>query len=320
LVVPENDSKPHYIDVLVSGTGQFKVEANIVDLIIDDQGKSLTKAGTTPYSLESQLNLAVDKPLFKLNNSQRLVRIQVSFRGIKLSKVKYGGVQISVGPAFSSSGASKLAAVTTVAIVPQGKDFDLELAKVKPVSTSNLALVQLKRQSPADWLIPDIPGILNSGPAVLNVTARNENELPLYVAEKVEWHFGNSQRKVATNAGSLLIGGQERKLSYSSQQQMVGSDLKLNFLPEQGAVTAKIEINSYLGNTVFKPLTLKASAIIFPWKEWVLNLTLFGLLLWFLLRKRANKDSKTKEPSLAKLFVIFVIKETRKKLKTKSKF
>lgn len=312
LIQDSNGKASGQLHLVVSGGSPSRLTAELVDLALTDTGKTVLKAGLTDYSLLNQLKISPAFYHYSPSTKPQLFIFDLQSSSSELKEVRFGGARVSATADKAASISMNAGLVTSVALIPHGMAFDLEEKKIERLKIESFELVQAKVTTLADSVIPDIPGLINHGPVSARLKVENPNELPLFESARVAWDADDMRIGETSLTQKMLMGNQKTTLISNSVQVLSGHIAPIDFSPSQGVLKVTVEAQSGLGNSDLPPQKLVASALIFPWKEWVLNLGLVSLLLWLALRKRGSK--KNKQPSLAKLFVIYVYKEAKKRL------
>lgn len=308
------------IVVTLSGKTAVKLSIEPIDIVLEEKGKSLVPAGSTNYTLKNQLVFTPGHFEYQPNGGPQQFVFQVSARDPSISEVRYGGLQVTASPqaAKNSSASGSLAAVATFAIVPAGLDLNLPKNQVSSATLSNLQLVQAKRQTLADWIFPDLPGVVNSGPVKLVGKLTNKNELPVFSRQTVSWLSDGKQLVTVDLPQRLLLADQSIDVSSSSTTKIAGSNIEYNFAKQFQNISVEVQEQSFLGSRQLDTQTVEVSVLVLPWKEWLLGLLLGTGLIVLLIRIRKGKSrpkqKSKREPTTLWLFLVWVYKNLKRRL------
>lgn len=304
------------ITVVVSGGKKATLSIQVIDLVLDKTGKSPVPAGSTRYSLAKNLKFEPKSFNYTASKSPQKFTFKVSSSAKNLKEVRYGGIQTVLATAATKSQvSSEIAAITTFAIVPKGLSLELGSSSIRSTEIANLQLVQKSKQSLADWLFPDIPGIVNQAPVVLQMKISNKNDLPVFSTQKVTWASNNNILATQLMPQKLLFAEQVIKISQNSTIARGDSDAQINFAKPFEKLKAKITFSTFLGGQVLKPVTKEIYVLVFPWKEILFWALILGLIIWQLLRSRQRLKSNF-QPNIVWLFLVWVIKSLINRFKS----
>ncbi len=310
------------VEILVSLSGNQAAHLTIapIDIVLDEKGKSLMPAGSTNYSIENQVNFEPAFYNYRPNGSPQQFVFAVTAADKALAEVRFGGLQVVAEPLVNrgASASGNLAAITTFAIVPAGLDFDLPTNQISSVLVSDLQLVQAKRQSLADWLFPDWPGLVNSGPVVLTGHVKNQNVLPVFSQQSLTWSSDGQDLVTSTLPQRLLLAEQQIEVAGTSTTKIAGSNISYNFAEPFQKLTVSVTEQSFLGNRTLAAQTLNVSVLVIPWKEFLLVGLLGAALVLLLIRIRKGKSrpkqKSKREPTTLWLFLVWVYKNLKRRL------
>lgn len=304
------------IEVIVSGGKKARLSLRVIDLILEKTGKSPVPAGSTDYTLEKQLKFEPAFFDYVPSGSPRKFTFRVSAINNDLKEVRFGGIQsVLTTTASKNKASSELAAITTFAIVPMGLSINLGNEALKSAEISGLRLFQKSKNSLADWIFPDIPGIVNQSPVNLEVKIANKNNLPVFTHQEVTWANENRILNTQKLSERLLFADQEIDLSSDSTKLLDNSLIQKNFAKPFETLKVKIVFSTFLGSQILKPVTKEVSVLVFPWKELLFWTLILALVVWKLVRVRRRIVLK-RDPNIVWLFLVWVIKSITKKIKT----
>lgn len=304
------------ITVVVSGSNKARVSLEVVDLVLDKTGKSPVPAGSTKYTLVDQLKFEPEYFNYTPSKAPQKYIFKVSATQSNLKEVRYGGIQ-SLLSSNENVGevSSKIAAITTFAIVPKGLSLSLGDGSIKSTQISDLRLVQKSKRSLADWIFPDIPGIANQAPVTLEAKLENKNDLPIFTTQEITWANDAKKIKVSSLPQRLLFADQEINLSQDSTKFVSNSSVQKNFVKPFESIKVQITFSTFLGGQTLKPISKEVSVLVFPWKEILFWTLILALVVWQLIRGRRKMVSRI-EPNIVWLFLVWVVKGAARKIKS----
>lgn len=307
------------VDVLISGSQDATVTAKFVDVLYGQDGtKENLESGSTPYSLAEVLRIENYDGTFKGSEKTKRIQIKVSTTKSKISEMFYGGFVVQAVPVSNnpkkkevSSTATSTGIVSQINVFPYGFAGGKNKDKILPPKLSYVSLSSTNRTSVIDHIIPDIPGVINSGPIQATVSYRNVGKLPVFVT--ANWTFFADGKKLASQSSprGLIRPGTSASRAAVTQAKVEGTERLANVLPALGVVEIETSLVSEIAGTTFDPVVNKSSVLIMQWKEPFFFIALGITFVWYVLRKRpAKPGSKRKEPSL----LLLAIKALRKEL------
>jgi hypothetical protein len=318
---PGGGTKSFVVDVLVSGSQDATVTAKFVDVLYGEDGnKENLESGSTPYSLAEVLRIENFDGSFKGSERTKRIQIKVSTTQSKISEMFYGGFVVQAVPVSSNPKKKQVSSTSTsTGIVSQINVFPFGFAggknkdKILPSELSYVSLSSTNRTSVIDYLIPDIPGVINSGPIQATVNYKNVGKLPVFVT--ANWTFTTDGKKIASQSSprGLIRPGTSASRATITQAKVEGTEKLANVLPALGVVEIETSLVSEIAGTTFDPVVEKSSVLIVQWKEPFFFIALGLTFVWYVLRKRpAKPGAKRKEPSLLWLAIKALRKEISK--------
>ena len=304
------------VTVIVSGSKRASVSVRVIDLVLDKSGKSPVPVGSTKYTLANQVKFEPESFNYVPSIAPQKFTFRVTAANKELAEVRYGGIQsvLSSKPSENES-PSEIGAITTFALVPNGLSLSLSSSAIKSTEISGLRLVQKSKDSLADWIFPDIPGIANRAPVTLQVKILNKNELPVFTTQRVTWSDKTKSLQVSDLPQRLLFGDQVITLSQDSTTPVGNSSVQRNFAKPFDSLNVKIAFSTFLGDQSLEPVTREVSVLIFPWKELLFWTLILALVVWRLIRTRGKLLSRT-EPNIVWLFLVWIYRLAVRKLKS----
>ena len=319
---PEQPNPTLKFSVIVNGPTAATVNLEFIDLIYDQNGeREIVPTNSTPYSLVKAF-----KPInFSKNYSPRQGGQEFTFEltpvSKKIDQIYFGGVRVNMEP--RGSGNQKQTGTTSTSgsitslinVTPFGFAGELGGNRLQSAKLQGIRFSSENRTSVIDYMIPDLPGVVNSGPIKAEATFENKGELPVFAYANWEFALGNEILASKGSGKSIIMAGETKSRSVITQSAISGSDEFANVLPDFGIVDIKTTIQSELGGTKFDPEVEKSSVLIVQWKEPFFFISLALLILWYVGRKRpAKPGQKRKEPSLLWLAIKALRKEVAKVL------
>lgn len=335
---PDNPNPELNLSVIVTGPQRSNITVEFIDYVYDEKGqKEKLPGNSTSYSLAKIFNVKPFDNSYIPSKSGKEFIVTLIPKAKKINQIYYGGIKVTMEPVSVNPGKSTGAAlpsgsiVSQVNVTPFGFKGDLENGKIQAAQINGVSFIPVNRTTLIDYMLPDLPGLVNSSPIEARVRFENKGTMPVFVT--TSWKFTVGGKVVASKSTNktLAVAGQEISSSVLSQAQVSGSQDMLNVLPGFGLVDIETTVQSELGGTKFEPQVNKSTVLIMQWKEPFFFTLVGAALIWFLLRKRpapsssaqpdisaptTNKPAKNrKEPSLLWLAIIALRKWLTKKLK-----
>jgi hypothetical protein len=306
---------------IVTGPVAAQVNVEFVDYLFDDSGnKTRLPGNSTPHSLAKVFTVVPFQNKYRPSASGAEFLITLKPKQKTIEQIYFGGIKVSMSPIDGSkrggivSAASTGAIASQVNVTPYGFVGDIENGKIIAAEVSRINFTSTNRTSILDSFIPDLPGLVNSGPIEAKVRYQNRGNLPVFAS--VGWEISANQKVLATKRTSktILLGGRSATRSVITQSNIEGSEERINVLPDFGAVKIKTTLDSELGGTKFDPVTVESSVFVVQWKEPFFFTALIACLIWYVSRRRPSKGGqKRREPSL----VWLALKAFKKYLKNR---
>lgn len=319
---PGGGTKSFVVDVLVTGSNDAEITADFIDFIYGADGKKENlESGSTPYSLSEVLTIDAFDGSFKGSQKTKRIQIKVRTKHSKISEMFYGGFVVQAEPASNNPKKKQISAATTssgiisqINVFPYGFAGGKNKDKIQPADFSHVSFSTANRTSVIDMLLPDIPGVVNSGPIEARVDYTNPGKLPVFVT--ASWKFLSEGKQIASqsSARALAQAGKSASRAAVTQAKVEGTEKLANVLPAFGVVEVETILVSDIAGTQFEPIVDRSSVFVVQWKEPFFFTALALTFVWYVLRKRpAKPGQKRKEPSLLWL----AIKAFRKYLRNR---
>jgi len=299
------------VTAIVTGPIPAEINFEFVDYVFEDDGnKTRLPENSTPHSLAKVFDVKTFKNAYKPSSSGSEFVITLVPKFKKIDKIYYGGIKVNMEPTGSStqkgtgSANPSGAIVSQVNVTPFGFAGDIANGKITGAELTRVSFTSTNRTSIIDSLIPDLPGLVNSGPIEAQVRYQNKGEYPVFAF--ASWEFLSEDKVLAKKSinKTILLGGKSATRSVITQSGIEGTQAYANVLPDFGTVKIKTTVASELGGTKFEPVVQESSILIVQWKEPFFFIALGLTFVWYVLRKRPSADGKKrKEPSLAWLAI-----------------
>lgn len=309
-------------NIVITGPAAATINLELVDFVYDENGeRQQVPSNSTPYSLAKVFkNFTFSKNYVPRQGGQEFT-VNLEPVSDKISQIYFGGVQVKMEPRASgkqneTGSTSTSGSVTSfVNVTPFGFAGSVDGNKLKAAKLTGVSFVSVNRTSIIDSLIPDLPGVVNSGPVKATAKYENKGELPVFAFAKWEFAIGDEILASKGTAKTILLAGETKSRSVITQSAITGSEEFANVLPDFGLVDIRTIVQSELGGTQFEPEVIKSSLLMVQWKEPFFFIVLGLIFVWYILRKRPSADDKKrKEPSLLWLAIKALRKELAKQL------
>jgi hypothetical protein len=325
---PNGGTKSFTLDVIVAGSNSSRITAEFVDVIYGADGKKENlPSGSTPYSLSKVLTIEPFDGSFSGSQRSKFIQIKVNVVTSKIQEMFYGGFVVKAEPLTSNSPKKNQNSATSTSsgiisqinVFPYGYGAGKNSDKISAADLTYTSFTAQNRTSVIDYILPDIPGVMNSGPIEAKVNYKNSGKLPIFVS--ATWNFSTGGKKIASqsSARTLVRPGQSASRATITQAKVQGTDALTNVLPSFGVVEVNTTLASDIAGTTFKPVTKTSSVFIVQWKEPFFFIALGILFVWYVLRRRpaqSQVEGKRKEPSLAYLAIVALSKYFKKRIAT----
>lgn len=314
---PNNPEAALEYSVFVNGPTRATISVEFVDYVYGNTGeKENVPANSTPYSLAKVFSIRQFDNEYLPSESGREIKIVLVPKKNKINMLYFGGIKIKLdqvsGNSKKNSSASPSGGILSqVNVTPYGWAGGENKNKIKAAKVASVSFTSTNRTSLIDYIIPDLPWLVNAGPIEAKVRFENKGELPVFAS--ATWKFSSNGKQLATKSSSksIILAGKDATRSVITQSGISGSNEMANVLPNFGLVDIETSVNSEIGGTQFEPEIRKSTILIVQWKEPFFFIALGLTFVWYALRKRpAKSGQKRKEPSLAWL----AIKALRKAL------
>lgn len=317
---PKNPDAALEYSVFVNGPTRATISVEFVDFVYGETGeKENLPANTTPYSLAKVLSVEKFDNEYQPSESGREIKIVLVPKKNKINMLYFGGIKIKLdqvsGNSKKNSSASPSGGILSqVNVTPFGWAGGDNKTKIQAAQFASVSFSSKNRTSIIDYIVPDLPGLVNTGPIEAKVRYENKGELPVFTS--TTWKFISNGKPLATKSSgkSLILAGKDATRSVITQSEISGSSEMVNVLPGFGVVDIETTLLSEIGGTKLKPQVNKSSVLIVQWKEPFFFIALGLTFVWYVLRKRpAKPGQKRKEPSLLRLAIKALRKEAAKR-------
>ena len=287
-----------FLNYSVEGKIPATLSLEIVDLGVDNFGNKIpVPLNSTKFGLRNTIKAELDKTIYIPNGTKQNYRVKLTSLVNSLEGVRLGGVKVNMIPKESSKAGAKTINMVSAIVVSVGaiqygfdiNDFNLQ-AKIK---ASDLRFEPVRRSGILGLIdyIPDIPRVIDHGPADWSISIVNIGMQPL--EQFMRWRIvkgrqtpyeDDTQRYqylYAFEGGSHLtipdqkFREQTRTVIYKNTE--VQSNLRnyskqteVNALPLFGIITADAQVHTSFGAFTGKTQHFSRTYLIFPWKELLL--------------------------------------------------
>jgi uncharacterized membrane protein YuzA (DUF378 family) len=307
-----------YLDYSVEGPIPATLSVEMVDLGVDAGGNKIpVPLNSTKFGLRGIVKPVLDKTTYIPNGKIQKYRVKLTNLVGSLEGVRLGGVKVNLIPQESSKPGSKSinmvsAIVVSVGAIQYGFDMTEFNAQAK-IKGSDLRFVPVRRSGILGLIdyIPDIPFVIDHGPADWSISILNVGIQPL--EQFMRWRivkgrdipYTDDVKKyryvyASENGSHLTIPDQkftERTRTVILKNTEVQSDLRayakpteVNALPLFGFITADAQVHTSFGAFKGKTQHFSRTYLIFPWKE-----VLLIILTYLGYRKARRKIKKARK-------------------------
>jgi hypothetical protein len=289
------------LEVFVSSAEPQRIYVEFVDFFSGQSGqRSQLPAGSTPYSLAKILEIEPFDNYHPGGGRQQLFEVVIRPKAQYERVLFTGGVVVRLEPVGDSGSGFGAASsiLRSMTVTPYGLAASLAEGQLLPAKILRHDLKRLNRSSFIDSVIPDIPGVVNSGAVESSVIYENVGEYPVFAG--VGWEFVHSGAVIASKTFRpvALAPGQVVTKTVTTEVSGTTENSMLNVLPGLGWVSNKISLKSSLGGTDLPTQTYDASFLVLQWKEPLVGfLGLYFLVRWAW-RKNLSKRKKDESASL----------------------
>jgi hypothetical protein len=284
-----------FLNYSVEGKIPATLSIEIVDLGVDNFGNKIpVPLNSTKFGLRNTVKAELDKTIYIPNGTKQNYRVKLTSLVNSLEGVRLGGVKVNMIPKESTKAGAKTINMVSAIVVSVGaiqygfdiNDFNLQ-AKIK---ASDLRFEPVRRSGILGLIdyIPDIPRIIDHGPADWSISIVNVGMQPLEqfmrwrIVKGRETPYKDDKQRYrylyAYEGGShLTIPDQQfrektRTVIYKNTE--VQSNLRnyteqteVNALPMFGFITADAQVHTSFGAFTGKTQHFSRTYLIFPWKE-----------------------------------------------------
>jgi len=304
-----------FLNYSVEGTVPATLSIEMVDLGVDNFGNKIpVPLNSTKFGLRGVVKAELDKEIYIPNGTKQNYRVKLTSLVDNLEGVRLGGVKVNMIPKESSNAGAKTINMVSAIVVSVGaiqygfdiNDFNMQ-AKVK---ASDLRFEPVRRSGILGLIdyIPDIPRVIDHGPADWSISIVNVGLQPLEqfmrwrIVKGRETPYKDDTEKYqylyAFEGGShLTIPDQkfrEQTRTVILKNTEVQSNLRnytkqteVNALPLFGIITADAQVHTSFGAFTGKTQHFSRTYLIFPWKE-----ILLVVLAYIGYRRARRKFSK----------------------------
>lgn len=303
-----------YLDYSVEGPFPATLSVEMVDLGVDAGGNKIpVPLNSTKFGLRGIVEPVLSKTTYIPNGKKQKYRVKLTNLVGSLEGVRLGGVKVNLIPkADSKPGAQTInmvsAIVVSVGAIQYGFDITEFNAQAK-LKASDYRFVPVHRTGLLGLIdyIPDIPGLIDHGPADWSLAIVNVGIQPLeqfmrwrivrgtktpYVDDTTKYkyyyayesgsHLTIPDQKFRESARTILIKNTE----VQSDLRTYSKPTEINALPMFGIITADAQVHTSFGAFKGKTQHFSRTYLIFPWKEVLL------IILTYLGYRKARRKIK----------------------------
>jgi hypothetical protein len=284
-----------FLNYSVEGKIPATLSIEMVDLGVDNLGNKIpVPLNSTKFGLRGVVKAELDKTTYIPNGTKQNYRVKLTSLVDNLEGVRLGGVKVNMIPKESTQSGAKTINMVSAIVVSVGaiqygfdiNDFNMQ-SKIK---ASDLRFEPVRRSGILGLIdyIPDIPRVIDHGPADWSISIVNVGLQPLEqfmrwrIVKGRETPYEDDTQKYrylyAFEGGShLTIPDQkfrEQTRTVILKNTEVQSNLRnytkqteVNALPLFGIITADAQVHTSFGAFTGKTQHFSRTYLIFPWKE-----------------------------------------------------
>jgi len=295
---PENPANTYTIEALVSGDQAGQIAVEFVDYFSGSSGRQTLPGGTLPNSLEHAIELIPSDLSYTPNQKTQAFRLVFRPKSSIEQRIYSGAIRIGFTPVSSQEGfAGNAVGVTKNLIVtPFGAVNLLENDEIRAAEVVAVKISAMQRSSFIDRLLPDIPGVINHGPAEMVTKIQNDGTFPVFVSSKWQFLAGSELLAVKESPRELLGGGRSVQNVIQTVYVDQATERSINILPSLGLVEVRTDLTSELTGVEIATLSRTDSFLVLQWKEPLVGF-LAIVLLWRLALRYRKAELIKSEPS-----------------------
>jgi hypothetical protein len=307
-----------YLDYTVTGPLKATLSVEMVDLGVDKNGDKIPlPLNSTKFGLRNIVIPELSKTTYIPNGQVQKYRVKLTSTVGSLKGARIGGIKVNLIPAIDTKAGSPSinqvsAIVVSVGAIQYGFDVNAFDAQSK-IRADNHRFVPVHRTGILGLIdyIPDLPFVIDHGPADWSIEIANVGTQPL--EQWMQWRivrgfktpYVDDTRRfqflfALEGSHHLTIPDQKfadytKTVSYRYEE--VQSSLRTysqrketNSLPMVGFITIDAQVHTSFGNFVGKTEHFSRTYVIFPWKE----ILLICLIYWGYrrIRRKLKEDKK----------------------------
>jgi hypothetical protein len=306
-----------YLDYSVTGPQPATLSVEMTDLGVDGNGDKIPlPLNSTKFGLRNIVTPELDRTNYIPNGKVQKYRVKLTSNVGTMEGARIGGVKVNLIPRVSVKPGSQTinqvsAIVVTVGAIEYGfdvNDFDVR----SKIRADNHRFIPVDRTGILGIIdkIPDIPFLVDHGPADWSIDITNVGTQPLeqwmqwrivkgfatpYEDDKAKYQFlfaleGNHHltipdQKFSDYTKTVLLSYQEAV----SELRAYSAPKETNVLPLIGFITIDAQVHTSFGNFVGKTEHFSRTYLVFPWKV----VLVLALIYWSYRRiRRKYKEEK----------------------------
>jgi hypothetical protein len=293
------------VTAFVRGSQPGTVQAELLDAVVREGGYGWTsvRLGSTPNSLQDAVVFTPDHYDFVPNGSEQEFTFTLTVDPAAADHPRFGSFVVTLTPPDPDSGSVAIATAVAIQVVAFGPPTTAGLA----LELEDLGIVQESAWTTVDRLLPDIPGVIGHGPAVLTATGRNAGEVFLdertvFEVRRVSplsvlpWFGGPDPAPIlrVTMRPRYLLPGQRFTDSTSTFFQLENGGT-VDSLPFIGFVRITATATGTLNSIEAEPASITRTVLVAPWSE-----MLFVFFVYLVQRewrhRKGRKVNESEEP------------------------
>lgn len=291
------------VEVLVSGAAPGEVRASFLDTLEPNETRETLPAGSVPSSLTNALELSPINLNYVPNGKTQSFMLTFRLKEDLVSRAYFGKLRVSFAPGNGETDASSSIGVSKdLFVMPYGWVDDNLGEDRTPSTIVRNSIDSIASTSFVDELIPDLPGLVNSGPIKSSVRLVNKGVYPN--STFVEWRFFDGETLLAQRRipYEFMLGGSFLNAEFVVTYTEESIGRTFDVLPMFRMLRQEVLVQSELSGVDYPPELQVSYFVIAPWKELASVVALaifsgFGLRSVFLKRKRLRAALKTQAES-----------------------
>lgn len=289
---PDGPPDEFNFKVVVTGDqpGQLTIELSDAKSVFDPQTRFPPK--TLPNSLAYAIEMTPLDLTYDGKAGSKVFMVQFKPKPNLKKQFYQGFISISFGGGDSDASAqSSVGALKPLIVAPYGAVDTLSLGQFQASQIGAIRVSPIWRSSFLDALLPDIPGILNYGPARIDFSVTNPGEMPSYTRVTLEMQGSEGVLFKQTIPRKLTIGGEVGEYNIETTFEDENTNRTINALPSMGVFRLAVSASSELSG-VARLSSAQASIVVLQWKEPFAAISVVVFIFWLIRRLRKARRPK----------------------------